>query len=204
MLSKTLALGLALCTICAAHLSAKDYDISSFGAVPDGITLNTASIQAAIDYASANGGGRVVFKPGNYVSGSIYLKTGVTLHLEKDATILGSINPWDYIFDPVIRWTALVFARDQKNIGITGEGTIDGRGFEVATRCVDYVHLGLIPDPLQLDRIKEDKRPENIHFLRCEDITISGITLKNPASWNQQYDRCRGLLVDGVTVDAKA
>jgi len=183
---------------------AKDYQAADFGAVGDGRTLNTACIQAAIDFASGQGGGRVILPPGKYLCGSIYLKTGVTLHLEAGATLLGSLNPWDYIKDPVIGWTAFVFALRQDNIGITGAGTIDCRGFDVANQMVQYIHRGLFEDALKLDRPQESNRPENIHFRECNNVTISGITLQNPASWNQQYDRCRNLLIENETVFATA
>ena len=187
----------------ALTLGATDFFARDFGAKPDGVTLNTASIQAAIDFASSRGGGRVVLDKGDYVSGSIYLKNNVTLHIEKDAVLLGSLNPYDYIKDPDAKWTALVFGINQDKIGITGEGMINCRGFEVGVRFVDFVHMGLIVDPLGLDRINETIRPENLHFYKSTNIVIKDITLKDPASWNQQYDKCRNLLIEGITVDAK-
>ena len=81
----------------AQGLNAADYFARDFGAVPDGFTLNTVSIQAAIDFVSAQGGGRVVLDKGDYVSGSIYLKDGVTLWIDEDSALLGSLNPFDYI-----------------------------------------------------------------------------------------------------------
>ena len=71
----------------ALSLGATDFFARDFGARPDGVTLNTASIQAAIDFASSRGGGRVVLDKGDYISGSIYLKNNVTLHIEKDAAL---------------------------------------------------------------------------------------------------------------------
>ena len=193
-----------LCLLALTPAFAKDYNAVDFGAKPDGKTLNTATIQAAIDFVAQNGGGRVVLTPGIYVCGSIYLKSGVTLHLESGATLLGSLNPWDYVKDPYAGWTAFVFAVKQHDIGITGAGTIDCRGFQVANNMVQYVHSGLFQDPLKLDRPQEANRPENIHFRECTDILISGITLLNPASWNQQYDQCRRLTIENETVHATA
>jgi len=194
----------ALLLVSMGMALAKDYNATDFGAKADGRTLNTVCIQAAIDYASRTGGGRVVFTPGNYVTGSIYLKDNVTLHLEAGATLLGSLNPWDYIKDPYVRLTAMIFSIKQKNIGLTGEGTINGRGFLVANKMVDYVHRGLFEDPLKLDRPQEGNRPENVIFRECENVTVKDITMRDPASWNQTYDQCRNLTIEGIKVDCKA
>ncbi len=198
------SLAILLLAVSARALGATDYFARDFGAKADGVTLNTASLQAAIDFTSANGGGRVILDKGDYVSGTIYLKSNVILHIEKDARLLASLNPYDFIRDPDAKWTSLIFAIKQQNIGVTGEGMINGRGFEVATRYVDFVHLGLIDDPLGNDRVREIMRPQNIHFYKCENITIKGITLKDSASWTHQYDKCRNILVDGIKVDAKS
>ena len=200
---KRLALILALAATCL-QAGAKDYLATDFGAKADGETLNTAPLQAAIDYISANGGGRLILRGGDFVTGTIYIKNDVTLHIEEGSRLLGSLNPWDYVRDPDAKWTSMVFSIKQKNIGITGKGEINCRGFLVATKGVDYCHLGLIDDPLKLDRLQEAKRPENLHFYKCENITVTGITLRDPASWNQQYDKCRNIYVDGLTVDAKS
>ena len=182
--------------------------VTDFGAKGDGITLCTRSLQAAIDSANAiyvanREKQTVILPPGQYVSGTIYLKSGVTLMIGEGATLLGSTNPFDYVKDPYCRWTALIFAVRQHDIGITGKGTIDGRGWEVANNLVQYIHLGLVKDPLKYDRPNETNRPENIHFLECENVTISRITLRNPASWNQQYDQCRHVVIEDQTVDSK-
>ena len=193
-----------LLTSAAGALGAADYFARDFGAVPDGVTLNTVSIQAAIDFVSAHGGGKVVLDKGDYVSGTIYLKNDVTLWIDEDSALLGSLNPFDYIKDPDAKWTALIFAIGQKNIGIEGGGTVDGRGFKIATRYIDFVHLGVFEDELKNDRLQEAKRPENIHFYKCEGIVIRDLLLKDPGCWNQQYDKCRDILVERVHVDAKS
>ena len=186
------------------QLSAKDYIATEFGVKNDGITLNTCSIQKAIDFIHENGGGRLVFESGNYVTGSIYLKSNVTLQLNYGATILGSTNPFDYVKDKKIGWMSMIFAVNQENIGITGKGTINGRGFTTANNMVNYIHRGVYTDPLKYDRPNETNRPQNIYFRECANIVITDITLRDPASRNQTYDQCKNLYVDHITVDSKS
>jgi len=183
-------------------LSAKDYNVSMFGAKSNGTTMNTSSIQKGIDFISENGGGRLVFFVGRYLTGTVYLKSNVTIQLEEGAILVGSLNPLDYEMNH--NWTALIFALGQQNIGITGKGVIDGRGFEVANNLVDLIHKGVIADPLKYDRPRETIRPQNLYFRGCRNVTIRGIMLKDPGSWNQQYDQCRNVVIDAITVDSKS
>jgi len=183
-------------------LQAKDYNASMFGIKSNGTTMNTNSIQKGIDYISENGGGRLVFYVGRYLTGTIHLKSNVTIHLEEGAILVGSVNPFDYEF--MSNWTALIFAHDQSNIGITGKGVIDGQGFTVATNLVELIHNGIVKDPLKYDRPWEGRRPQNIYFKGCTNVRIQGILLKDPGSWNQQYDQCRNVIIDGITVDSKS
>ncbi|MBX3238289.1 MAG: glycoside hydrolase [Chitinophagaceae bacterium] len=185
------------------YTEAKDYNIADFGARADGVYLNTSIIQGAIDYITTHGGGRLIFPRGSYLTGSIYLKSNVILHLESDAVLLGSVNVFDYVKDPYIGWMSMIFALKQENIGITGKGMIDGRGFYTANNMVSNIHKGIFTDPLKLDRPNETNRPQNIYFRECENIIITGIMLKDPASWNQTYDQCRNIYVDSIRVDAK-
>jgi hypothetical protein len=184
------------------HGHSKDYKASFFGIESNGTTLNTRSIQKAIDYIHENGGGRLVFNVGRFVTGTIYLRSNVTIRLEEGAVLLGSLNPLDY--DRKGYWTAMIFAYDQQNIGITGKGVIDGRGYEVAQNTLSLIHKGIIRDTaLKNDRPNEGMRPQNIYFKGCNNILIQGISINNPASWNQQYEQCKNLLVENITVDCK-
>jgi hypothetical protein len=194
----------AVISFTSLSVFAKDYKVADFGVKADGLTTNSKSIQAAIDYISNNGGGRLVFTPGNYVTGTVYIKSNVTLHLEAGANILGSNNPWDYDKNEIVNWQSLIFSIRQKNVGITGRGTINGRGFVTANNMVDYIHRGLFDDALKLDRPYEGNRPMNLYFRECDNVTIQDITLKDPASWNQTYDQCTNLLIERITADSKA
>ena len=181
--------------------SAKDYPASLFGINSDGVTLNTRSIQFAIDYIQQQGGGRLVFDVGRFLSGSIHLKSNVTIHLLEGAVLLGTLNPLDYERKGL---TAFILCHDQQNIAITGKGVIDGQGREVARNVVALVHKGLIKDLFRNDRPEVPIRPMLIYFRSCKNIFISGVTMRNAAAWVQTYDQCKNLHVDSITVDSRA
>ncbi|MCO5239245.1 MAG: glycosyl hydrolase family 28 protein [Chitinophagaceae bacterium] len=201
---RKLLLPFALLFVFSSNVFSKDYNVLDFGAKNDGITLNSAIIQGAIDYITENGGGRLVFEPGVYITGSVYLKSNVTLHLKKGAELRSSGNGFDFVKDKYIGWMSMIFALKQDNIGITGEGMINGMGFSTALSMLDYAQKGFIIDALSYDRAKEDNRPVNIYFRECNQVKITGITLKDPANWNQVYDQCKDVYVDSIKVDSKS
>ncbi|MEP7373027.1 MAG: glycosyl hydrolase family 28 protein [Chitinophagaceae bacterium] len=181
--------------------SAKDYPASLFNIYSDGITLNTKSIQFAIDYIHQQGGGRLVFDVGRFLTGTVHLKSNVTLHLLEGAVLLGVLNPFDYDRQGL---TALILAHDQANIGITGKGVIDGQGREVARNVAALVHKGLIKDLFRNDRPEVEIRPMLIYFRNCSAILIRGVTIRDAAAWVQTYDQCKNLELDSIRVDSKA
>lgn len=173
---KTVFPTLALFSI--LHLSAAEYKASFFGIKSDGTTLNTTSIQKAIDHIHEKGGGTLVFHVGRYLTGTIELKSDVHIVLREGAILVGSTNIYDYNIDNT--YTALVYAQNASNISITGKGVIDGQGADVAYNLVDQVHKGIIEDKLQLDR-PATRRPGCIYFRECNHVSISGITVKDAA-----------------------
>jgi len=118
--------GFLLALVSAA---ATDWSPRQFGAAADGRTLDTVAFQQAVDAAHKAGGGLVRVEPGTYLIGTIELRGGVTLHLETGATLLGSPHLADYRRG---NWPALILARGQERVAITGEGVIDGQGKLVA------------------------------------------------------------------------
>jgi len=193
---------------CAIPISlwAIKYNIKSFGAIADGVTLNTKAIQKAIDQAHADGGGIVVIPEGRFVSGSIILKNGVELHLEKKAVLLGSIDVADYI--KLNRWgKALIMADGASNISISGRGTIDGRGSELALHIDSLFYAGKIDSAnyyFAERRPWTELRPQIIEFNRCSTIKVTDVTIKNSACWVQAYEKCKNIIIDNVKVDSDA
>ena len=86
---------IAVVALCAQGAVAKDFDVRDFGAKGDGAAKDTAAIQRAVD-ACAKDGGRVVVPSGTYLSGTVWLRNGVELHLAKGATLKGSTDQADY------------------------------------------------------------------------------------------------------------
>ena len=165
-----------------------DYNIRDYGALPKKSRLCTKAIQQAIDDCSNHGGGRVVIPKGKWYSGAIVLKSGVTLHLSKDAILFGSTKPSDYVLNPtakIIMTTQLIYAGSATNIGISGEGTIDGRGKSFTDEaCNRYMVT----------------RPMLIRFDRCKNVTISDVTLRNAGVWMQHYYECDRLTIKNIKV----
>jgi hypothetical protein len=181
--------------------AARDYPASFFGIRSDGGTLYTRSIQFAIDYINQNGGGRLVFDVGRYLTGSIHLKSDVTLELKEGAVLVGSLNPFDYDRKLV---TALIFAYDQHDVAITGKGVIDGQGRALAANVTELVHKGIIKDLFRNDRPEVEIRAMIMNFRNCKNVLIRGVTIRNAASWVQTYDQCTNLRLDSIYVDSKA
>jgi polygalacturonase len=171
-----------------ATIRPSSLNVVEFGAVGDGTKLNTASIQAAVDQCHKSGGGAVVVPAGEFVTGTILLKDNVTLVLNDGAQLIGSTEIKDYTNpDPFMdgvnqeRGWCLVGAVDAKNIGLSGKGTIDGRG----TR----EHF-------------KNPRPFLVRFVRCDGVTVDGVTLQNPAAWTVHCFECEDVRISRVRINS--
>ena len=110
----------AILAIFVMKIAAADYLITDFGAKSGMNILNTAAIQKAIDECAKKGGGNVIVPKGKFMTGALQLKSGVTLYLEKKATLYGSTNPKDYVLNKnsgIIITAQLLFAAGAKNPG---------------------------------------------------------------------------------------
>ena len=155
--------------------------------------VETRTIQQAIDIAAANGGGTVRVAPGRHLTGSLVLRSDVTLELDAGAVLAGSQDPADY---PLIetRWEGrqqlthapLIGGSSLRNVAITGRGTIDGQGAGWWTR--------------HREKANEHPRPRLISIADSSNVLIEGITAVNSPSWTIHPVRCTNVTVDKVTI----
>jgi polygalacturonase len=184
----------------------KVYNITTYGAKPDAKTNNTLSIQKAIDIASANGGGMVLIPAGKFITGVIDLKSGVDLHLDVNALLLGSTIRADY---GTRHASALIVANQQRHIAITGKGTIDGQAVALLKDIYKHLQDGTLEDkewqvynPWHQMRPAEANRPKLVEFINCDDISIKNITIKNGLCWIQNYKNCSNMVIDSIRVES--
>jgi polygalacturonase len=188
------------------------FNIRDYGAVGDGHALETKAINTTIETCAKAGGGTVYLPPGQYLTGTIVLKSHVTLNLDAGATILGSENPDDYPAfksvwgDPTVM-LALIYAEDAENITITGRGTIDGQG-AVWWRRIRMADAKRFPPGAQTAEEKAEARkvsrgrPHLIRPVRCQDVLIEHVNLRNSAEWNLHPTLCERVRVDGISISA--
>jgi len=177
------------------------FNIKDYGAVGDGKTLCTIAIQTAIYRCEQVGGGRVLVPAGKFLTGSIFMKNGVELHLSKGAVLLGSTRHADYKKN---NWYALILANGQRRIAITGTGTIDGQGTALAANVDSLYKAGQLDGSYSNNRVHERHRPQLIDFEQCANIKIQGITLQNASCWVQRYGRCDSLIIRNIRVRSRA
>ena len=174
-------------------LMARDYNILDYGANGFLKFNSTQGIQRAINQCATDGGGRVVVPAGEYMIGTIVLKSNVNLHLEQGAVLYGSTDLKQYkpmkssyvSLRTQTETVQLIYADSVENVVIDGFGTIDGRGRSFEK--LSWNDEGIT-------------RPHLLRFIQSRDITVKDVTLKNSGCWMQHYLACDRVIIDGIKV----
>ncbi len=170
------------------------YDVRDFGAVGDGVTLDTKPIQKAIDACAEANGGAVRLRGGTFLSGTIRLKSNVTLCIEAGAALLGSTNIADYpdITPEIVylyraRFTkSLIYAERAENIAIAGRGVIDGQGEHFPAKPGD-----------------DKGRPYLVRFSECKNVRVENVSFRNSARWLSHYLACENVTISGISIRSR-
>ncbi len=169
------AVGLIILAQTAISIAAGVFNVSDYGAAGDGKTLDTAAIQKAIDACAKADGGQVLMPPGKYLSGTVHLKSNVTLFLEAGARLIGTANLDKYQYPippasmPEAKWgkwhRAMILGDGVENIAIAGQGVIDGNKV--------------------FDATGEEKMrgPHTFVFVNCRDVTVRDISFVDSANY---------------------
>lgn len=219
LLARFLVLALAsVASLPGAVPAGAGFDIRAFGAVGDGRTLNTMAINAAVAAAAEAGGGTVLVPAGRFLSGTIRLRSRVFLHLAPGAVIVGSTELSDYPYQPPptpldtpefrrllpvyadrVEYGryALIRADDAEDVGVVGEGSIEGQGGHPNFNKDELVARGMSRQEAHY------ARPYALSFIRCRNVQVRGVTFRDLAFWCQHYLDCDGVLVSGITVDSQ-
>jgi polygalacturonase len=190
----------------------REFSIVKFGAVEGGEKDSTEAIRKAIAACAAAGGGRVVVPEGVFLTGAIHLKSGVNLHVLKNATLLFNRDPKLYLPVVFTRWegtecmnySPFVYAFEQTNIAISGAGTLDGnadcdhwwnwsgkggcgkKGEPTQAQARNELMAAGDKDVPVKDRVYGEGRwlrPQFIQPYRCTNVLIEGVTIRNSPMW---------------------
>lgn len=189
-----------------APTQTKVWYVNAQGAVNDGTTKNTAAIQNTIDKCAAAGGGVVAFKPGKYLTGSVFLKKGVRFDIAEGVELLGSQDIKDYpeidtrVAGIEMKWpAALINISGQDNVAISGKGLVNAQGkpfWDI------YWSMRKTYDPKGLRWIVDydAKRPRTLLVSNSSNVTIKDITLQQAGFWTVQLLYSKQVTVDGITI----
>ena len=165
------------------------FNVTNYGAVGDGKTMNTAAIQKTIAAASAAGGGMVLIPAGKFLTGPFTLASSINLHLAKDASILISDDLTNYP-SAKGRYQDSITANGAHDLEISGEGTIDGQGHAwwAAFRANSSM----------------THRPYMIKFSNCTRVLVHGVTLSNSPMFHLVPQNCTDVTIQGITIKPPA
>ncbi|MGC2235005.1 MAG: glycoside hydrolase family 28 protein [Pyrinomonadaceae bacterium] len=208
----------------------KDFKITKYGAVGDGKTDSTDAFRKAIDACSSKGGGRVVVPKGEFLTGAIHLKSNVNLYLSKGATVKFSQDENKYLPNVFTRWEGMelmsfspfIYAFEQTNIAITGEGTLDGgsdaNGFwkwhgnpkygwkegmpnQKAARAKLYKMMDEnVPVAERIFGTNSYLRPQFIQPYKCKNVLIEEVKIINSPMWEIHPVLCENVIVRKVHI----
>ncbi|MGV8982018.1 glycoside hydrolase family 28 protein [Clostridium sp.] len=177
----------------SATLYSSNFNVTAFGAIPDGVTSCTKAFTAAINSCSELGGGTVYVPAGKFLTGSIRLRSNINLNLDSGAILIFSNDITQY---PVVnsRWegvqrqvySSCIYGENEENIAITGAGKLDGQGDFWWKRVKDNTNLY--------------PRPKLISFHGCNNVLIEGVTLINSPSWTVNPICCENVTVDKIRI----
>lgn len=189
---------LGICAVCVAQ----EYRASQLKVYPDSDKVNTEAIQRALDEVARKGGGTIRFEAGDYVTGTVDIPSGVGIRLDRGARILGSVDPFDYSGyapDDPRPMTGLIAAENVSRISISGEGTIDGRGLELALAIDSLHHTGVRVDPgYGYRRMRPSLRPKLLDFHNVDSLCVENVRLRGSAAWGMSLNKCSNVLIKGI------
>ncbi len=171
---------------------------------PGGDRVVTDAVRLAADSIGRSGGGTLMFGPGKYVIGSVRLYSNTRVVVDRDAVILGSIDPYDYVgYDPSGvhpgDLKALFYADSASCVSITGHGMIDGRGLELVLAIDSLHHIGQrVDDNYNYRRMRPSLRPKLLRFNHVDTLTVSGVSLRSSAGWGVSIHNSAGVTVRDV------
>jgi hypothetical protein len=165
--------------------TSKSFDVTQYGAIGDGVSSDTKGITAAIEASASAGGGTVYVPAGTYLTGTIHLKSNVTLSLASGATLLGtkdisayqSVAPGGSGQD---WYDALIVAKDVHDVAVVGPGVIDGNR---------------VSNPKGEEHIRG---PHALLFFNAENVTVRDVTIRNSGNYSLILRHAEGVTIDGL------
>jgi hypothetical protein len=199
---------LAVLVAGSGRVAAARHDITSFGAKQGADAPVTAAIQKAVDTAHAAGGGTVAIPSGRWLSGTVLLKSNVTLHLESGATLLASRNESDYTRGPGEQAPILIRADKASHIAVTGQGVIDGQAKQVwAQPGGDDSFIAAETEiarkaGIDMKRAVTVKPNPGLVFLtECSDVLVEDASFLNSAFWSVHFGNCERVKVRNARIE---